>query len=77
MEIKKGILKVKIKNNGSRDNKKTHITIDKQKLSISKEFPLDNSMNNKNCVIYLANNNIIDIEINGQKIQKEVKKKES
>jgi len=74
MEIKEGILKVKIKNNGSRDNKKTHILIGKQKISISKEFPLNNSMNGKNCVAYLEDNIPIDIEIDGQKIEKEVKK---
>lgn len=74
METKEGVLKVKIKNNGSRDNKKTHILIGKQKLSISKEFPLDNSMNGKDCIAYLEDNKLVDIKIDGQKIQKEAKK---
>ncbi len=74
MEIKEGILKVKIKKNGSRDNQKTHILIAKQKLPISKEFQLDNSMNNKNCKVFLDNGKIIDIEIDGKKIDKVAKK---
>ncbi len=74
METKEGILKVKIKNNGSRDSQKTHILVGKDKKPISKEFPLTNEMNNKNCVVYLENNEIVDIEIDGEKIDKGEKK---
>jgi CRISPR-associated protein Cmr6 len=74
METKEGTLKVKIKNNGSRDPQKTYILIGKDKKNISKEFCLTNEMNNKNCVVYLENNEIVDIEIDGKKIDKGEKK---
>ena len=74
METKEGTLKVKIKNNGSRDSQKTYILIGKDKKPISKEFLLTNEMNDKKCVVYLENNEIVDIEIDGEKIDKGEKK---
>ena len=74
METKEGTLKVKIKNNGSRDSQKTHILIGKDKKPISKEFLLTNEMNNENCTVYMENNEIVDIEIDGTKIDKGEKK---
>lgn len=72
METKEGTIKVKIKKNGSRE--KSEVLIDSKPMTISKLFPLTNEMNNKNCVVYLENNEIVDIEIDGEKIGKEEKK---
>ena len=73
MEIKEGKLLIKIK--GGKHWKKRHVKIDNKDVSISKEFQLDSSMNNKNCLVYLdGNNKIIDIEIDGKKIDKVAKK---
>ena len=74
MEIKEGIIKVKIKKNGSRDGGKTHILINKKRIAISKEFQLNNEMNNRDCVLFLENSKLIDIEIDGVKVEKISKK---
>lgn len=73
MEIKEGTLLIKIK--GGKHWKKRHVKIDNKDVSISKEFQLDILMNNKNCLVYLnSNNKIIDIEIDGKKIDKIAKR---
>ena len=72
MEIKEGKLLIKVK--GGKHWKKRHVKINNKDISISKEFQLDNSMNNKNCKVFLDNGKIVDIEINGKKIDKVAKK---
>jgi CRISPR-associated protein Cmr6 len=70
----KGILRVKIKKNGSYDPQKTGIWIDgKKKHSISKEFNLFNDLNYKECSFELNNNNLIKIIVDGQEINREEK----
>ncbi len=72
MEIKEGKLLIKIK--GGKHWKKRHVKIDNKDISISKEFQLDSSMNNKNCKVFFDNGKIVDIEIDGKKITKEENK---
>ena len=72
MEIKEGKLSIKVKD--GKHWKKRNIKIDNKTISIPKEFKLDNSMDNKFCKVYLEDNKIIDIEIDGKKIDKIAKK---